>query len=185
MSKNLTLDEVKKHKDEKSVWIIIHNDVYDVTKFLEEHPGGADSLLEVAGKDGTQAFEDVGHSDDARELLKKYKIGTLPPGERCKIITDCCKPRAARSSSSRNSSEKSWRTYDGSPASSRRMPCKSEYKPPASPRVDRRISTIVVPRERCGRSPPCPPPRSSKLKWAVVALAGALLIGIVLKKYLN
>jgi cytochrome b involved in lipid metabolism len=33
--------------------------------------------LEQAGKDGTEAFEDVGHSTDARELMKKYKIGEL------------------------------------------------------------------------------------------------------------
>lgn len=31
-----------------------------------QHPGGEDALLEYAGKDGTQGFEDVGHSDDAR-----------------------------------------------------------------------------------------------------------------------
>jgi len=33
--------------------------------------------LEQAGKDGTEAFEDVGHSTDARELMKKYKVGEL------------------------------------------------------------------------------------------------------------
>lgn len=33
--------------------------------------------MEQAGKDGTEAFEDVGHSTDARELMKKYKIGDL------------------------------------------------------------------------------------------------------------
>jgi cytochrome b involved in lipid metabolism len=33
--------------------------------------------LEQAGNDGTEAFEDVGHSTDARELMKKYKIGEL------------------------------------------------------------------------------------------------------------
>lgn len=34
-------------------------------------------LLEQAGKDGTEAFEDVGHSTDAREMMKKYKVGEL------------------------------------------------------------------------------------------------------------
>jgi cytochrome b involved in lipid metabolism len=34
-------------------------------------------LLEQAGKDATESFEDVGHSTDARELMKKYKIGEL------------------------------------------------------------------------------------------------------------
>ena len=35
-------------------------------------------LYEQAGKDATEAFEDVGHSSDARELLKDYVIGKLP-----------------------------------------------------------------------------------------------------------
>ncbi|CAK1585287.1 unnamed protein product [Parnassius mnemosyne] len=94
MVREISIEEVRKHRDSKSVWIIIHNDVYDVTNFLEEHPGGEDSLLGVAGQDGTQSFEDVGHSADARDLLKKYKIGTLPPGEIRNKVADpdnsCC-----------------------------------------------------------------------------------------------
>lgn len=39
-------------------------------------------LLEQAGKDGSEAFEDVGHSSDARELMKKYKIGEIVEAER-------------------------------------------------------------------------------------------------------
>jgi cytochrome b involved in lipid metabolism len=34
-------------------------------------------MLDVAGDDATEAFEDVGHSDEARDILKKYKIGVL------------------------------------------------------------------------------------------------------------
>ncbi|XP_045451829.1 cytochrome b5-like isoform X2 [Melitaea cinxia] len=70
MTQVIALEEVKKHRSKSSVWIIIHNDIYDVSKFLEEHPGGEDALLEYAGKDGTQGFEDVGHSDDASSNLK-------------------------------------------------------------------------------------------------------------------
>jgi cytochrome b involved in lipid metabolism len=38
--------------------------VYDITKFLNEHPGGSEVIMEVAGQDGTEGFEDVGHSED-------------------------------------------------------------------------------------------------------------------------
>ncbi|OWR50501.1 Cytochrome b5 type B [Danaus plexippus plexippus] len=89
MARQITIEEVKKHKRKNSVWMIIHDDVYDVTRFLNEHPGGEDTLLEYAGKDGTQAFEDVHHSEDAREIMKKFKIGTLPPDQRNKSIVDC------------------------------------------------------------------------------------------------
>lgn len=34
--------------------------------------------MEQAGKDATESFEDVGHSTDARELMKDYAIGSIP-----------------------------------------------------------------------------------------------------------
>lgn len=77
MSKVYRLEEIEKHNDGRSCWLVIHNKVYDVTSFLEEHPGGEEVLLELAGSDGTEQFEDVGHSDDARSLLKDYYIGDL------------------------------------------------------------------------------------------------------------
>ena len=43
-----------------------------------KHPGGEEVLYEQAGKDATESFEDVGHSTDARELIKGYLIGRLP-----------------------------------------------------------------------------------------------------------
>lgn len=49
---------------------------------LLQHPGGEEVLLEQAGKDGSEAFEDVGHSSDARDLMVKYKIGELIENER-------------------------------------------------------------------------------------------------------
>ena len=59
------------------VWFIIDNNVYDVTNFLAEHPGGEEVLLDLGGEDATEAFEDVGHSDEARDLLKPLLIGAL------------------------------------------------------------------------------------------------------------
>ncbi|KAJ1356020.1 Cytochrome b5 isoform E [Parelaphostrongylus tenuis] len=73
--------EVSQHCTCDDAWIIIHNDVIDVTKFLDEHPGGAEIMLEYVGCDATDAFESVGHSTSARMLAEKYKIGTLPEHE--------------------------------------------------------------------------------------------------------
>lgn len=47
-----------------------------------QHPGGEEVLLEQAGKDATEAFEDVGHSTDARDLMKKFKVGEVIDAER-------------------------------------------------------------------------------------------------------
>ncbi|VEU23237.1 DEKNAAC104350 [Brettanomyces naardenensis] len=69
--------EVLKHNKKDDLWMIINNKVYDVTKFVDEHPGGEEVLLDVAGTDATDAFEDIGHSDDARDMLKEMYIGTV------------------------------------------------------------------------------------------------------------
>lgn len=87
MTKKYTYAEVKSHNDSKSSWLVIHNNVYDVTEFLNEHPGGEEVLLEQAGKDGSEPFEDVGHSSDARELMEKYKIGEIVESE-CKPVKE-------------------------------------------------------------------------------------------------
>uniref|UniRef100_A0A915IEZ3 Cytochrome b5 heme-binding domain-containing protein n=1 Tax=Romanomermis culicivorax TaxID=13658 RepID=A0A915IEZ3_ROMCU len=46
------------------------------------HPGGEEVLLEQAGRDATESFEDVGHSSDAREMRKQYLIGCLKPDDK-------------------------------------------------------------------------------------------------------
>lgn len=51
-----------------------------MTSYLDDHPGGAEVMLEVAGEDATNMFEDIGHSTDARSEMKKYEIGLLKVG---------------------------------------------------------------------------------------------------------
>ncbi|XP_062297316.1 cytochrome b5 [Scomber scombrus] len=81
------LSEVEEQNTFKSTWIIIHNKVYDVTKFLEEHPGGEEVLREQAGGNATESFEDVGHSTDAREMASDMIIGELHPDDVNKLPT--------------------------------------------------------------------------------------------------
>uniref|UniRef100_A0A8C8FKW1 Cytochrome b5 n=1 Tax=Oncorhynchus tshawytscha TaxID=74940 RepID=A0A8C8FKW1_ONCTS len=73
------LSEIEEQNTFKSTWIIINFNVYDVTKFLEEHPGGEEVLREQAGGDATESFEDVGHSSDAKEMAANMVIGELHP----------------------------------------------------------------------------------------------------------
>ncbi|BFZ12904.1 hypothetical protein BsWGS_15943 [Bradybaena similaris] len=83
-AKVFRLSELKAKKGSRETYLIIHNKVYNVTKFLEEHPGGEEVLLEQAGADATEAFEDVGHSTDARDLMKSYYVGDLHPDDHSK-----------------------------------------------------------------------------------------------------
>jgi len=79
MSKDrvIQMKEVAEHKSESSLWMVIHGLVYDVTSFLEDHPGGDEVLKDKGGEDATQAFEDIGHSPEAVQQLEKYLIGKL------------------------------------------------------------------------------------------------------------
>jgi cytochrome b involved in lipid metabolism len=63
MSQKYTAEEIKSHNNSDDLWIVLHGKVYDLTKFLKEHPGGEEVLLNLAGKDGTTCFDDIGHSE--------------------------------------------------------------------------------------------------------------------------
>ncbi|CAF1016157.1 unnamed protein product [Rotaria sp. Silwood1] len=81
-TKILTLAEIRKLAEDKDRCILtINNRVYDVTRFLEEHPGGEEVLKEQHGRDATNAFEDVGHSSDAREQMKQFEIAQVDPSD--------------------------------------------------------------------------------------------------------
>lgn len=51
--------------------------VYNITHHTDGHPGGLPVLLDVAGQDATVAFEEAGHSLEAREMLAPLCIGSL------------------------------------------------------------------------------------------------------------
>mmetsp|Transcript_69215 Transcript_69215/g.165966 ORF Transcript_69215/g.165966 Transcript_69215/m.165966 type:complete len:134 (+) Transcript_69215:73-474(+) len=74
----ISMEEVKKHNSEKDCWIIMHDLVYELPRdFLDKHPGGGDVITVLAGQECTDAFEDIAHSDSAREWADDYIIGYL------------------------------------------------------------------------------------------------------------
>mmetsp|Transcript_14552 Transcript_14552/g.23653 ORF Transcript_14552/g.23653 Transcript_14552/m.23653 type:complete len:135 (+) Transcript_14552:101-505(+) len=106
--KEYTSEEVSKHTTTESCWLIIGNStnggpkVYDVTKYLDDHPGGAEVMLDVAGQNADEFFEDIGHSKEARNELAKYLIGNykLTEEELAKMKADAEKKAAQGGSSS-------------------------------------------------------------------------------------
>ncbi|CAA7404184.1 unnamed protein product [Spirodela intermedia] len=71
--------ETAQHDTREDCWIIVDGKVYDVTEYLDDHPGGDDIIVSVAGKDATEEFEDAGHSKTARELMKSFCVGEVDP----------------------------------------------------------------------------------------------------------
>ncbi|SPC60721.1 probable cytochrome b5 [Ustilago sp. UG-2017b] len=78
--KKISMEELKQHNSHEDLWLLIDGKVYNVSKFLDEHPGGDEVLVTEAGKDATEAFEDVGHSEDARALLGPMLVGEIEGG---------------------------------------------------------------------------------------------------------
>ncbi|KAK7395685.1 hypothetical protein VNO78_16250 [Psophocarpus tetragonolobus] len=74
--KTYSTSEVRKHNHVDSAWIIVHGHVYDCTHFLNDHPGGRESILVNAATDCTVVFEAI-HSGKATEILEQYRIGEL------------------------------------------------------------------------------------------------------------
>jgi cytochrome b involved in lipid metabolism len=57
MSKVFTSKEVSEHKTvENGLWVVIDGGVYDLTQFINEHPGGPKILKRSAGKDASKSF---------------------------------------------------------------------------------------------------------------------------------
>jgi L-lactate dehydrogenase (cytochrome) len=52
----LTAAEVSKHNSRESCWVVITGQVYDVTGFLDDHPGGSSVILRSAGKVNDESF---------------------------------------------------------------------------------------------------------------------------------
>ncbi|OEH75136.1 putative cytochrome b5 [Cyclospora cayetanensis] len=86
----LSWEEIRKHTSAESCWCVFHGLVYDLTKFLNKHPGGSHIIIETAGRDATDAFEDIGHSLEARIMADEYIIGRVEGATNIRR----CKPEA-------------------------------------------------------------------------------------------
>lgn len=79
-----TAEDVAAHTDIKSCWVSRNGKVYDVTGFLQDHPGGEDLILKFAGKDVGEIMKDAAeheHSESAYEMLDDFVVGRLGTGE--------------------------------------------------------------------------------------------------------
>ncbi|KAK0629757.1 hypothetical protein B0T17DRAFT_506282 [Bombardia bombarda] len=76
VTRQITIDELRKHDGEEQPWFVVNGQVYDGTKFLEGHPGGAASIIGGAGQNITEEFLAI-HSENAKAMMPDYHIGSL------------------------------------------------------------------------------------------------------------
>ncbi|KAF8532187.1 acyl-CoA dehydrogenase/oxidase [Gautieria morchelliformis] len=83
-TKLYTVEEVAKHNKEGDLWLIIDSKVYDVSKFINLHPGGSSVLSdsEIAGQDATEAFFSLHrHEVLLKPQYARLQIGTIAGSE--------------------------------------------------------------------------------------------------------
>eukprot|EP00250_Pteridium_aquilinum_P034367 c7492_g1_i1 orf=276-1010(-) len=73
----ITKAEVKQHRSEDDAWTVLKGRVYNITPYLNFHPGGLDMLMKGAGKDCTALFNKYHSWVNAEYLLEKCLVGFL------------------------------------------------------------------------------------------------------------
>ncbi|KAI0694956.1 oxidoreductase [Cytidiella melzeri] len=92
MSKRIRIytdEDVSAHSTSASCWVSRNGKVYDVTKFLDDHPGGDDLILKYAGKDIGSVMKDPEeheHSESAYDMMDGFLVGRLGQGE--SVVSD-------------------------------------------------------------------------------------------------
>ncbi|XP_032007999.1 cytochrome b5 reductase 4 isoform X4 [Hylobates moloch] len=73
----VTEEELKKHNKKDDCWICIRGFVYNVSPYMEYHPGGEDELMRAAGSDGTELFDQVHRWVNYESMLKECLVGRM------------------------------------------------------------------------------------------------------------
>lgn len=68
----ITAEEVSKHRSRESCWVIIRGEVYDMTDFLDQHPGGSQIILKYGGLDATEEYVSGREKEDIPFLSEGF-----------------------------------------------------------------------------------------------------------------
>ena len=71
-----TVEEVAKHNKEGDAWIIVDKKVYDITSYIDIHPGG-ESITRRLGEDNTEGFHGPQHPLSVIDVIAEYYIGEV------------------------------------------------------------------------------------------------------------
>ncbi|KAK0382776.1 hypothetical protein NLU13_9871 [Sarocladium strictum] len=78
MVRQISATEVQVHNTAEDLWIVVNSQVFDMTDFAKEHPGGQEIILRHAGRDASTPYNEV-HSPTliTKSLSKDKHVGEL------------------------------------------------------------------------------------------------------------
>jgi len=75
---NLSNSEIKTHNSKSDCWSIVNGNVYNLTSYVQNHPGGASVIANICGKDGSKAFINQHNSQSKpNNVLDSFLLGPL------------------------------------------------------------------------------------------------------------
>ncbi|KAK7044690.1 nitrate reductase [Favolaschia claudopus] len=93
LHKHITFAELREHAVGKNLWFVVNSEVYDATEYLNEHPGGIQSIASAAATDATDEFMSIpdpsADSETAKAMMRRYHIGTLDDTAKKELSLDC------------------------------------------------------------------------------------------------
>lgn len=87
--------ELAKHNQVNDAWMAIRGRVFNVTRYMDFHPGGVDELMRGVGRDATKLFDEVHAWVNYPQLLGKCYVGPLKGKVTPKAETDILRPPPA------------------------------------------------------------------------------------------
>ena len=77
--REVTRQELRKHRKRNDAWMALNGAVYNVTHYMDYHPGGWDELVRGAGRDATDMFNEI-HKYVIMDIVRHkqstiYKVG--------------------------------------------------------------------------------------------------------------
>ena len=118
---------VQEHRSADDCWVVLYNEVYDVSGFLDQHPGGSRIILQLAGNDATEQYDPVhpkGTLESAMPAVKKlgaFDASTLPKIDKGKqperaeepevTLDDCLNMDDIEKLATQKISSKAWAYY--------------------------------------------------------------------------
>ncbi len=68
-----SMEVIAQHRTSESCWLAVRGKVYDVTSFVQKHPGGVNAILKHGGTEATEHFDF--HSREAQRQWTQFLIG--------------------------------------------------------------------------------------------------------------